>query len=180
MFVVISAVSFDQIRFIVVCSFIKITIRLYETGPVKRLARVVTDDKLDIGFVKVPQLGRERMTYVLVRDYHFGRDAIAAGDLKAVAIDRSDKFFGGRPRSFSSEREDIDAQSIVFEKLVDGTQLVRPFVEGWNRRVSSGPAMRDQRAFLGGNVEQRRRFALHVTGITSLFVAHVKRMRRLF
>src|SRR5438552_10303789 len=100
MFVVISAVSFDQIRFIVVCSFIKITIRLYETGPVKRLARVVADDKLDIGFVKVPQLGRERMTYVLVRDYHFGRDPIPAGDLKAVAIDRSDEFFGGRPGIF--------------------------------------------------------------------------------
>ncbi len=35
-------------------------------------------------------------------------------------------------------------------------------------------------AFLGRNVEERRRLALHVTRITSLFVAHIERMRRFF
>ena len=40
--------------------------------------------------------------------------------------------------------------------------------------------MREPACLLRGNVKQGRRFALHVTGITGLLVAHVKGMRRLF
>src|SRR5713226_741937 len=102
MFVVITAVSFDQVRFIIVCGFIKIPVRLDETRPVERPARVVADDELDIGFVKVPQLRRERMTYVLVGDYHISSDAIAAGNLKVATINRSNEFFGTRARRLPS------------------------------------------------------------------------------
>src|SRR5947207_5469180 len=103
---------------------------------------------------------------ILVGDYDVGCDAIAAGDFEVTAIDRSDKFFGRRARALSPERKDIDTQRIVLEKLVDGAQLIRPFIESWDGRVSGGPAMRDQRAFLRRYVEERRRLAFHVAGIT--------------
>src|SRR5712675_1172434 len=180
MFVVISAVRFYQVGLVVMRVFVEITVRLYETGPVNRLARIIADDEFDIGFVKVTQLWRKRMADILVGDYHFGRHPIAAGNLKVTPIDRSDKFFGRRARGLSPERKDVDTQRIVLEKLVDGAQLIRPFVESRDGRVSGGPAMRDQRAFLRRYVEERRRFAFHMAGITGLFVAHIERMRRLF
>src|SRR5439155_13192288 len=120
------------------------------------------------------------MADVLVGDYHFGCNAIAAGDTEVAAIDRSNEFSRRRARGLSPKRKDVDAQRVVFEKLVDGAQLIRPLIEGWNRRVRSGPAMRNERALLCRNVKERRRLALHVTGITSLFVAHIEWMRRLF
>ena len=121
MFVVIGAVRFDQVGLVVMRVFVEITVRLYETGPVNSLARIVADDEFDIGFVKVTQLWRKRMADILVGDNNVGRHAIAARNLKVTAIDRSENFFGRRARGLSPERKDIDTQSIILEKLIDGT-----------------------------------------------------------
>ena len=92
MFVVISAVSFDQVGFVIVCGLIQITVGLEETGSVKRPTRVVADDEFNIRLVKVTQLRRKRMANVLVGDHYLGRDAIAAGNFEAVSVQGRDEF----------------------------------------------------------------------------------------
>src|SRR5258708_14424921 len=92
MFVVISAVRFDQVGFVIVGGLMQITIGLEETGPVKRLTRVVGDDEFNIRLVKVTQFRRKRMANVLVGDHDVGRDAIAGGDFEAISVYRRDEF----------------------------------------------------------------------------------------
>src|SRR4051794_33951325 len=149
MFIVIGAVRLHKVGLVIVGRLVKITVWFDKARSIKRLARIVADDELDKGFIKIAQLRWERMPDVFICDDYFCCESIAAGNAKTTAIDRSDDLFGFPACCTAPNREDIYAECIILKKLCNRIELIRKLVESRYCGIGCGPPVRNQHSLLG-------------------------------
>src|SRR5688500_7139718 len=160
--VVIRAVRFNEIGFVIVGRLVKVAVRFDESRLIESLSFFVGDNEFNKGFVEVSQFRRKRVTDILVCDYDFRSNSVCSADRKTALVEWRNKLFRTGSPGLATDSKDIDPDCVVLQEPGNCVELFRPLIKNRDGSICSGPAMRDELSLFRGDVKQWRRFALHV------------------